>query len=82
MSITFDQKTCTFKLDTAHTTYMFQVLDGGYLCHLYWGGHIDAVTVNPGEVQAGVEAGKLKVLALMTEERDSVSFADIPTLKE
>ena len=46
------------------------------------GGHIDAVTVNPGEVQAGVEAGKLKVLALMTEERDSVSFADIPTLKE
>lgn len=46
------------------------------------GGHIDAVTVNPGEVQAGVEAGRLKVLALMTEERDSVSFADIPTLKE
>ncbi len=46
------------------------------------GGHIDAVTVNPGEVLAGVEAGKLKVLALMTEERDTVSFADIPTLKE
>lgn len=46
------------------------------------GGHIDAVTVNAGEVLAGVEAGKLKVLALMTEERDTASFADIPTLKE
>ncbi len=46
------------------------------------GGHIDAVTVNAGEVLAGVEAGKLKVLALMTEERDQASFADIPTLKE
>ena len=46
------------------------------------GGHIDAVTVNAGEVLAGVEAGKLKVLALMTEERDKASFADIPTLKE
>lgn len=46
------------------------------------GGHIDAVTVNAGEVLAGVEAGKLKVLALMTEERDTASFADVPTLKE
>ncbi len=46
------------------------------------GGHIDAVTVNPGEVLAGVEAGKLKCLALMTEERDTVSFAEIPTMRE
>ena len=46
------------------------------------GGHIDAVTVNAGEVLAGVEAGKLKVLALMTEERDTVSFTEVPTLKE
>ena len=45
MSITFDQKTCTFKLDTAHSSYMFQVLDGGYLCHLYWGGRIDAASL-------------------------------------
>lgn len=46
------------------------------------GGHIDAVTVNAGKVLAGVEAGKLKVLGLMTEERDTATFADVPTLKE
>ena len=45
MSITFDRESYTFKLDTAHTTYMFQVLDGGYLCHLYWGGRIDAASL-------------------------------------
>lgn len=45
------------------------------------GGHIDAVTVNTGEVLSGVEAGKLKILALMTEERDP-SFPDVPTMKE
>ena len=46
------------------------------------GGHIDAVTVNAGEVLSGVEAGRLKILALMTEERDEVTFSDIPTMKE
>jgi len=45
------------------------------------GGHIDAVTVNTGEVLAGVQAGKLKILALMTEQRDP-SFPDVPTMKE
>lgn len=45
------------------------------------GGHIDAVTVNTGEVLSGVQAGKLKILALMTEERDP-SFPDVPTMKE
>lgn len=54
MSITFDRESYTFKLDTAHTTYMFQVLDGGYLCHLYWGGRIDAVSLPfcPGNMRA------------------------------
>lgn len=45
------------------------------------GGHIDAVTVNTGEVLAGVQSKKLKILALMTEERDP-SFPDVPTMKE
>ena len=45
------------------------------------GGHIDAVTVNLGEVKSGVDAGKLKVLGIMTEERDADN-PDIPTLKE
>lgn len=45
------------------------------------GGHIDAVTVNAGEVLSGVDAGKLKILAIMTEERDP-NMPDIPTMKE
>ena len=45
------------------------------------GGHIEAVTVSPAEVLAQVEAGKLKTLAVMSEER-SASLPDVPTLKE
>jgi len=45
------------------------------------GGHVDAVMVGAGEVKSGVEAKKLKVLAVMTDERDK-NFPDAPTLKE
>ena len=45
------------------------------------GKHIEAVTVNSGEVKAGVDAGKLKVLAVMTDVRDP-ALPDVPTLKE
>jgi tripartite-type tricarboxylate transporter receptor subunit TctC len=45
------------------------------------GGHVDAVMVGIGEVKSGVEAKKLKVLAVMTAERDK-NFPDVPTLKE
>jgi tripartite-type tricarboxylate transporter receptor subunit TctC len=45
------------------------------------GKHIEAVTVNSGEVKAGVDAGKLKILAVMTPERDP-AFPNVPTLKE
>lgn len=45
------------------------------------GKHIEAVTVNAGEVKAGVDAGKLKILAIMTQERDP-AFPKVPTLIE
>lgn len=45
------------------------------------GKHIEAVTVNSGEVKAGVDAGKLKILAVMTAKRDP-AFPDVPTMKE
>jgi tripartite-type tricarboxylate transporter receptor subunit TctC len=45
------------------------------------GKHIEAVTVNSGEVKAGVDAGKLKILAIMTPERDP-AFPKVPTLNE
>ena len=43
------------------------------------GGHIDAVSVSPAEVQAQVEAGELKVLAVMAEEEID-SLPGVPTL--
>lgn len=45
------------------------------------GGHIEAVSVSPAEVSSHVAAGKLKILAVMAEER-STSFPDVPTVKE
>ncbi len=45
------------------------------------GKHIEAVTVNSGEVKAGVDAGKLKILAVMTPERDP-AFPKVPTMNE
>lgn len=45
------------------------------------GGHVDAVTVSPGEVRTQVEAGLVKVLGIMAEER-LPSSPDVPTFRE
>ncbi|MEW6202379.1 MAG: tripartite tricarboxylate transporter substrate binding protein, partial [bacterium] len=45
------------------------------------GGHVDAVAVSPTEVQTNVEAGKLRMLAILADERDP-NFPDVPTAKE
>ncbi|MCW5322656.1 tripartite tricarboxylate transporter substrate binding protein [Verminephrobacter aporrectodeae subsp. tuberculatae] len=45
------------------------------------GGHIDAVTVSPAEVTTCVQAGKLKTLAVMADQRIK-GFEQVPTLKE
>lgn len=45
------------------------------------GGHIDAITVSPGEVAPYVESGKFRLLGVMNADRDA-KFSEIPTLKE
>ncbi len=45
------------------------------------GNHVDVITCSYPEVAPQVEAGKLKTLAVMADERNP-QFADIPTLKE
>lgn len=45
------------------------------------GGHIDAVAVSPGEVSTHVNGGKLKMLAVMADQRLK-GFPNVPTLKE
>ncbi|WP_428909964.1 tripartite tricarboxylate transporter substrate binding protein [Niallia sp. Krafla_26] len=45
------------------------------------GGHIDAVSVSPAEVITQVEAGELKVLAVMADEKVE-KLPEVPTLKE
>ena len=45
------------------------------------GGHIDAVTVSPGEVSAYVDSGKFRILGIMSADRDA-KFPEVPTLSE
>ena len=45
------------------------------------GGHIEAITVSAAEVSTHVAAGKLKTLAVMSEQRVK-GFENVPTLKE
>ncbi|WP_029916723.1 tripartite tricarboxylate transporter substrate binding protein [Pelobacter seleniigenes] len=45
------------------------------------GKHIQAVSVSPAEVQGQVEAGSLKMLAVMSDSR-LPNFPDVPTMKE
>ena len=45
------------------------------------GGHIEAVSVSPGEVINHVKGGKLKTLVVMADERMK-TMPDVPTLKE
>lgn len=45
------------------------------------GGHIDAVLTTPGAVKSQVDAGILKVLAVMDEKRFEL-FPEVPTIKE
>jgi tripartite-type tricarboxylate transporter receptor subunit TctC len=45
------------------------------------GGHIDAVTVSPAEVAPHLASGKLKMLAVMADQRLK-GFEKVPTLKE
>ncbi|MDB5847686.1 MAG: transporter substrate-binding protein [Rhodoferax sp.] len=46
------------------------------------GGHVDAITVSPGEVAQHVAAGKLRTLAVMADQRVPGMFEKVPTLKE
>lgn len=45
------------------------------------GGHIDAVTVSPAEVAGQVQAGNLKILGVMADQRVP-QFPDVKTFKE
>ena len=45
------------------------------------GGHVDAVAVSPAEVAQQLQAGKLKMLTVMADQRLK-NFDKVPTLKE
>ena len=45
------------------------------------GGHIDVNTHHPAETKAGVDAGKMRVLAVMGAKRSNL-YPDVPTMKE
>jgi len=45
------------------------------------GGHVDVVCVSPTEVQSQVQAGKLRMLAVLSKQRDPM-FPDVPAAPE
>lgn len=45
------------------------------------GGHVDAVTVSPAEVKAQLDAGNVKTLAVMSDEKSNI-IPDVPTFSE
>ena len=45
------------------------------------GGHVDAVTVSPAEVKSQLDAGNVKVLGVMSENRSDI-VPDVPTFAE
>ncbi len=45
------------------------------------GGHVDAVVVGPGEMQVQRDAGNLKILGVMSQERLEL-FSEVPTFRE
>lgn len=45
------------------------------------GGHLEAVTVSPTEVLAGVQSGEFRVLGVMSDQRSPI-VPDVPTLAE
>ena len=46
------------------------------------GSHIDAVTASPSEVFSFVQSGKLRALAVLSDQRISGALGHVPTLKE
>jgi putative tricarboxylic transport membrane protein len=54
---------------------------GGERLAALLGGHVDIMVIEPQEAGEQVRAGKLRVLAQLTDKRLS-GYADVPTLKE
>ncbi len=46
------------------------------------GGQLDAITVSAGEVSDQADAGLVRILCLMSPQRDTVRFPDLPTCAE
>ena len=55
---------------------------GGHAVTQLLGGHVDVVTTDIGEIAGFIEAGDVRVLGVMSDERLPEPFADLPTVKE
>ncbi|HHV64968.1 MAG TPA: tripartite tricarboxylate transporter substrate binding protein [Peptococcaceae bacterium] len=55
---------------------------GGEVLTALLGGHVDFAYLSPSEAGPQIEAGKVRAIAVTTEDRMGGAMADIPTLKE
>lgn len=77
-------KICVYNIDTetgsSFNTVYFN--SAGEICTAILGGHIEFGMLNPSECSGLVEAGQLKAIATMAEERCVAPFEDAPTFTE
>lgn len=79
---TWHMAAAAFAKQTSLTVNHIPFLGAGPAAQALLGGHVDAIAVSPGEVTSHVEAGKLRTLAVMGNQRVGGIFGNVPTLKE
>lgn len=79
---TWHMAAAAFAKETGIAVNHIPFLGAGPAAQALLGGHVDAISVSPGEVTSHVEAGKLRTLAVMGDRRISGIFENVPTLKE
>ncbi len=67
-----------FDIDTKYVAFD----GGGEVIAAILGGHVNAGLANPNEMLGQLEAGKVKVLGVLSEERMGGPLAEVPTMKE
>lgn len=77
-------KICVYDINNSYGIELTTTLFGGAgeIATALLGGHVQFGMFNPSECASFIEAGQLKALGLMSEERTIAPFTDVPTFTE
>jgi alpha-galactosidase len=71
MSVVFDKEKNIFCLNASQTTYLIKIMDGGEICHLYWG-----KSISPEKIESAETRWEPKPFCPI--HREGVSFSMFP----